>query len=69
MLQPRLGARIVVQRRLIGASGCHRLLEPRELALQVDEVRAAGEHIVAEREIAVQRRALVVEGDTGALLH
>ena len=68
VLQPRLGGRIVVQRRLIGASGCHRLLEPRELALQLDEVRAAGEHVVAEGQIAVPRRALVVEGDPGALL-
>ena len=68
VLEPRLGGRVVVERRLIGASGRHRLLEPRELVLQLDEVGAAGEHIVAQGQAPFPRRALVVEGDPGALL-
>ena len=48
VLQPRLGGRVLVEGRLVGASRRHRLLEPRELVLERDEVGAAGEHVLAE---------------------
>src|SRR3954468_1232491 len=52
----------------VRVSACHRLLEPRELGLEGDEVRAARQDVVAQAHVALARRALVVQGHARALL-
>ena len=46
----------------------HRLLEPAQLALGLDQVGRAGEGVFAQREAAEPWRTLVVERHAGALL-
>jgi hypothetical protein len=46
----------------------HRLLEPGELLLQGDEVARAGEDVLAQGQIALDRRPLVVQRDARPLL-
>ena len=53
--------------RCVVAAG-HRLLQPAQLALGLDEVRGAGERVLAEREAGEPRRPLVVQRDARALL-
>ena len=45
----------------------HRLLESPQLTLDRNEVGGAGEDVLAQRQPALQRRALVVERDARAL--
>ena len=45
----------------------HRLLEPPQLLLDRDEVGRAREHVLAQRQPPLARRALVVERDPRAL--
>ena len=49
-------------------AGGHRLLEPAQLALGLDQVGRARERVFAQREAAVPGRPLVVQRDAGALL-
>ena len=42
-------------------------LEAPELRLELERLAAAGQHVVAQREVALARRALVVQGDAHAL--
>ena len=49
-------------------AACHRLLEPAQLALGVDQVGRAGEGVLAQRETAEPRRPLVVQRHARALL-
>jgi hypothetical protein len=60
MLEPRLRARVAVEHSVVGPVG-HGLLEAPELTLEGDELGAAAEHVVAERDRPLTRRALVVE--------
>ena len=46
----------------------HRLLEPAQLLLERDEVARAREHVLAQRQAALERRPLVVQRDARALL-
>ena len=66
VVQARLRARVRVEGGLVAVG--HRLREARQVLLDGDEVRAAAEDVVAQREVAVARRALVVQGDLAALL-
>ena len=45
----------------------HRLLQRAQLLLGLDQVARAGERVLAQRQPAVERRPLVVEGDSRAL--
>src|SRR6185503_15309750 len=45
----------------------HRLLEPAELLLGLDQVARARERVLAQRQAAVERGPLVVQGDPGSL--
>ena len=55
-------------RGVVVISGRHRLLEAPELLLQRDQVAGSGEHVVAQRQAPLERRALVVQGDPRSLL-
>src|SRR5581483_953643 len=68
MLEARLGGGVPVERRLVVDAAGHRLLQLSELGLERDEVARPGEDVLAQRELLVERRPLVVEGDAGALL-
>src|SRR5690606_24156511 len=68
VLEAGLRAGVAVEdRRVVGALG-HLRLEAGELLLERDEVLAAAEDVVAEGDVALTRRALVVEADARALL-
>src|SRR5207244_11413387 len=45
----------------------HRAPEPPQLRLQRDEVPRAGEHVLAQRQLLLERRPLVVERDARSL--
>ena len=70
-LQPRLRAGVAVEGRLLGAR-CpalpHLLLQLRQLALRRQLLRAAGQHVLAQRHPALARGALVVQRHARALL-
>ena len=68
VLEPGLRLAVAAERlgRVVAAR--HRLLEPAQLALGVDEVGRAREGVLAEREAAEPRRPLVVQRHPGALL-
>ena len=68
VLEPGLRLAVAPQRlRCVVAAG-HRLLQPAQLALGLDEVRRARKRVLAEREAGEPRRPLVVQRDAGALL-
>ena len=56
-----------VERRLVGGAAGHRLLELGEVRLERDQLGAALEHVVAQRQVALARRALVVQRDAHVL--
>ena len=62
----RLG--IAPQRRVAVVAGRHCLLEPLQLGLDCDQVGRAGDDVLAQRQAALQRRPLVVEGDARPFL-
>ena len=68
MLEPRLRLAVAAQRLGSVVAACHRLLEPAQLPLGLDQVGRAREGVLAQREAAQPRRPLVVERDAGALL-
>ena len=61
MLEARLRLRVAVQRRLRVVALRHRLLESPQLVLERDELARAGEHVLAQRQILLERRPLVVQ--------
>ena len=67
VLQPGLGLRVPAQRPGIVRSGRHRLLQRAELGLDRDQVGGAGQRVLAQREVAIARRPLVVERDPRSL--
>ena len=67
VLEPRLGLGVAAQRRLVVVAGRHRLLEPAQLLLGLDQVARARERVLAQRQAAVERRPLVVQRDPRAL--
>ena len=68
MLEPCLGGRVRGHRLLVVGAPGHRPFQARELLLGRDQVGRAREHVVAQRQSALERRALVVERDPRALL-
>ena len=64
-LEARVDVGVAVERRLV--AGRHRRLEAPELLLELERLAAAGEHVLAQRDVALARRALVVQGDAHAL--
>ena len=62
-----LRARVAVERRLVGRAVGHPPLERRQLAPRSRAPRAAREQVVAQRDVALARRALVVQRDPRAL--
>ena len=68
VLEPRLRLAVAAHRRVVVDAARHRLLELAELLLDPDEVGGAGERVLAQRQAAVARRALVVQRDPRALL-
>src|SRR5205085_284972 len=67
-LEPRLRLRVAAKRGGAVVSLGHRRLEPAELLLDPDEVGGAREDVLPERELAFERRPLVVERDARPLL-
>jgi hypothetical protein len=67
VLQPGLGARVGVERAGVHRAVGHRVLQLRQPRLERQQVTAAAEHVVAQREVAVARGALVVQLDAGLL--
>ena len=63
-----LGGRVCAHRLLAGTTGRHLLLKPGQLGLGLEHLGAAGEDVLAQRGPGFARRALVVQGDAGALL-
>ena len=68
VLEPRLRLAVAPERLGTVIAGRHRLLEPAQLALGLDEVGGPRKNVLAQREAAEPRRALIVERDAGALL-
>src|SRR5262249_7953631 len=68
VLQPRLRLGVAVQRRLVVRAGGHRLLEARKLLLEPHEVARSGDDVLAERQVALERRPLVVQRHARSLL-
>ena len=67
VLEPRLRAGVGVERGAVGGALGHRVLELGEPRLEVEQVLGAGQHVVAQAEVAVARRALVVQRDPHVL--
>ncbi len=65
-LEARLDAGVLLDRALVALA--HLLFEHGELRLELDRLAAAGQHVVAQRQVALTRRALVVQRDPRALL-
>jgi hypothetical protein len=68
VLEPRLCLAVAAHRRVRVVSVCHRALEPPELVLQRQQVGRTRQHVLAECQVALERRALVVQRDPGPLL-
>ena len=68
VLEPCLGARVGGERRLVGRALRHRLLQARQFPLGGKQVGGAGEDVLAEAQVALDRRPLVVQRDACSLL-
>jgi hypothetical protein len=68
VLQPPLGARIPLERPGVVRPGRHLVLEDAEPLLERDQVGAASQHVVAQGQVALARRPLVVQRRPGAFL-
>src|SRR6185436_13697889 len=60
VLELRLRLGVAPQRDVVVRAVRHRVLEPPELSLEVEQVASAGECVLAERDVEVEWRALVV---------
>ena len=67
VLEPGLGAGVAVERAGVRGAARHPLLEVRQLLLQRQQVAAAFKHVVAQGQLALARRTLVVQRDARAL--
>ena len=67
VLEPRLGGRVGAERGRVGRALGHRRLELGQALLDRQQLLGAAEHVVAQRQLALARRALVVQGDPRAL--
>ena len=67
VLEPRLRLGVAVERRLRVISLRHLAFEAAQLVLERDEIARAGEHVLAQRQLLLERRALVVQRDTRPL--
>ena len=63
VLEPRLRFGVAAERRFVVRPLPHRLLESPEVGLDLEQVTRAGECVLAERCVELERRALVVQGD------
>ena len=61
--EPLLRGRVGAHRLLVRLARRHRPLEAGQLGLGLLHVGAAGEDVLAERDLGVARRALIVQGD------
>jgi hypothetical protein len=68
VLEPSLRGAVVVERRLSRGPRRHLLLEPSEPFLELDQVGAPGQHVVAKAQVLLPRWALVVQRHPGSLL-
>ena len=68
VLEPGLRLRVAAQRRLGVVARRHRVLEPAELVLDGDQVGCARQHVLAQHQPALKRRALVVQRDARPFL-
>jgi hypothetical protein len=68
VFEPGLGVGVAVEEGRVVGSRAHRCLELGQRLLERDEVAAAGEDVVAQREAALPWRALVVQRKPSALL-
>ena len=66
VLEPRLRVGVAAERLLVVGTAGHLALELTQLFLQREQVSRAGEHVLPERQLAISRRPLVVQGDTCA---
>jgi hypothetical protein len=64
-LEARVHVAVAVERGLV--AGGHGRLEAAELLLELERLAAAGQDVLAQRDAALARRALVVQGDAHAL--
>ena len=67
VLEAGLGPGVAAERRVVVGALRHRLLELGELLLDRHQLTGAGQHVVAEADVALARGALVVERDLGVL--
>ena len=63
VLESSLRLRVAAQRRLVVGAFRHGGLQAAQLALDVQQVTGAGERVLAERDVELERRPLVVERD------
>ena len=68
VLEPGLRLRVAPQRRIAVVSVGHRLLEPAQLFLDLEQVTSARERVLAQADVELERRSLVVERDSRSLL-
>ncbi len=67
MFEAALSVGVAAQGRIIVRAAGHRLLERRELALDVDQRPRARKDVLAQREAPLPRRPLIVERDLHVL--
>ena len=67
VLEPGLRLGVAAKRRLVVRALGHRGLQAPELALDLEQVAGAGERVLAERDVELERRPLVVERDARPL--
>ena len=63
MLEARLRLGVAAERRVVVGTLGHRGLQAPKLVFDVEQVARAGERVVAERDVELERRALIVERD------
>ena len=68
MLEALLGGGVCVQCLLAGFPGRHRRLQSLQLRLRLQHLGAAGEDVLAERDLCLARRTLIVQGDARSFL-
>ena len=67
VLEPGLSLRVAPERRVLVGAFCHRLLERSQLVLHREQVTRPAQRILAERDVELERRTLVVQRDPCAL--
>ena len=67
VLEPRLRLGVPPKRRIVVCAVGHGGLETSQLVLDLEQVTCAGERVLAERDVELERWALIVERDSRAL--